>query len=89
MSDDALLERILGGWETAELGPRREAMLRYVSKLTRTPAEMQREDVAALRAAGFEDEDILGICECTAYYAYANRIVDGLGVPVEDWLPEG
>ena len=64
-------------------------MLTYVEKLTRTPSKVVRADVEALRVAGFADEDILGIVECAAYYAYANRVVDGLGVEVEDWLPEG
>ena len=64
-------------------------MLIYVEKLTRTPSKVVRADVEALRTAGFTDEDILGIVECAAYYAYANRVVDGLGVEVEDWLPEG
>ena len=41
----------------------------------------------ALRAVGFTDRDVLDICEVTAYYAYANRIADGLGIEVEDWYP--
>ena len=44
-------------------------------------------DVEALRAVGFSDRDILDICEVTSYYAYVNRIADGLGVTVEDWYP--
>lgn len=63
-------------------------MLAYAVKLTRTPGEMVAADVTALRAAGFRDRDILDIAEVTAYYAYVNRIADGLGVPTEDWIPE-
>jgi alkylhydroperoxidase family enzyme len=44
--------------------------------------------VDALRAAGFSDRDVLDIAEVTAYYAYANRIADGLGITTEDWIPE-
>jgi uncharacterized protein YciW len=44
---------------------------------------MERTDVEALRAAGFKDEEVLGMAEVVAYYAYANRIVDGLGVDLE------
>lgn len=62
-------------------------MLRYVEKLTLTPAETTSEDLDALRRAGFSDEDILQIAEVTAYYAYANRIADGLGVELEPWIP--
>ena len=63
-------------------------MLRYALKLTRTPAEIREADVAKLRDQDFTDTDILHIVEVTAYYAYANRIADGLGIPLEDWIPE-
>ena len=57
-------------------------------KLTQAPGEMTAADVEALRAAGFSARDVLDIAEVTAYYAYANRIADGLGVNPEGWLPE-
>ena len=62
-------------------------MLTYAVKLTRTPGAVVEADVEALRAAGFSDRDIHDICEATSYYAYVNRIADGLGVMVEDWYP--
>lgn len=58
-------------------------MLSWVEKVTRSPAAMERADVEALRAAGFADADVLAICEVAAYYAYVNRIADGLGVALE------
>jgi uncharacterized peroxidase-related enzyme len=61
-------------------------MLRYADKLTRTPGSIVEDDVRALRAAGFGDADILDIAEVTAYYAYVNRIADGLGVAIEPWV---
>ena len=44
---------------------------------------MVRADVEGLRAAGFDDADILAIAEVASYYAFVNRIADGLGVDVE------
>jgi uncharacterized protein YciW len=41
-----------------------------------------------MRQVGFSDTDILHIAEVTGYYAYANRIADGLGISLEDWIPE-
>jgi uncharacterized peroxidase-related enzyme len=70
------------------LTDQRVAMLSYVEKLTRTPGEMVEADVLALRNAGFTDRDILDICTTAAYYAYVNRIADGLGVQLESWLPD-
>jgi len=63
-------------------------MLAYAEKLPAHPGDMVAADVDALRAVGFSDRDVLDICEVVAYYAYANRIVDGLGVPLESWIPE-
>ncbi len=58
-------------------------MLRYAVKLTMTPSELRQQDIHSLRDAGFSDTDILHIAEVTAYYAYVNRIADGLGVEME------
>lgn len=58
-------------------------MLRYASKLTLEPKAMERADVLALLAAGFKDGDVLAIAEVTSYFAYVNRIADGLGVALE------
>ena len=63
-------------------------MLAYAVKLTKTPADMSEVDVVELRRHGFTDTDILHIAEVTSYYAYANRIADGLGIPLEDWIPD-
>jgi uncharacterized peroxidase-related enzyme len=63
-------------------------MLAYAVKLTRVPGEMTASDVEDLRTAGFSDRDILDIVEVTAYYAYANRIADGLGLTTEPWIPD-
>ena len=63
-------------------------MMEYVEKLTMSPGEVAESDVAALASAGFSDRDILDICEVAAYYAYVNRIADGLGVQLETWRPD-
>lgn len=63
-------------------------MLEYALKLTETPWAMTSQDVSALRKVGFSDRDVLDIVEVTSYYAYVNRISDGLGVQLESWLPE-
>ncbi len=73
----------MADYTTADLEARRLAMLTFVDKLTRTPGEMARADVEDLRQAEFSDRDILHIVEVAAYYAYVNRIADGLGVELE------
>ena len=63
-------------------------MLRYAVKLTRTPGAMSDADVDDLRTVGYSDRDILDITEVVGYYAYANRIADGLGIERESWIPD-
>ena len=63
-------------------------MLDYAVKLTLAPGEIVQEDVATLRDKGFTDRDILDITEVIAYYAYANRIADGLGIATEEWITD-
>jgi alkylhydroperoxidase family enzyme len=46
---------------------------------------MSRGDVDALRAAGLDDGEILDANQVTAYFAYANRVADGLGIELESW----
>ena len=62
-------------------------MLDYVVKLTLEPWNMQQDDVERLRQAGFTDREILDINQITGYYAYVNRLADGLGVELEPfWI---
>jgi alkylhydroperoxidase family enzyme len=65
------------------------AMLTYVEKLTLRPWEMIEDDVIALRQNGFSDGAILDINQVTAYYAYVNRLADGLGVGLEAVYQDG
>jgi uncharacterized peroxidase-related enzyme len=81
-----LVARTQQDFRSAGLDEKRVAMLEYAEKLTLTPSAMRRADVERLRRVGFNDADILAIAEVTSYYAYVNRIADGLGVEVEDWF---
>jgi len=75
-------------WRQADLGAAERAMLAYVEKLTLRPWQMQESDVGALREAGFSDAAILDINQVTGYYAFVNRLADGLGVPLESFWQE-
>lgn len=61
-------------------------MLTYAEKLTIRPWEMVEEDVIKLRNVGFSDAAILDINQVTGYYAFVNRLADGLGVELEDYV---
>lgn len=70
-------------FRSTEVGPADRAMLEYCHKLTLTPMRMDADDVERLRVAGFSDAAILDICQTAAYFAFVNRLADGLGVEFE------
>lgn len=59
------------------------ALLDYAEVLTRSPASIRATHVDGLRAQGFDDRAIHDACAIVAYFAFVNRIADGLGVDVE------
>jgi uncharacterized peroxidase-related enzyme len=61
-------------YRVAPLDRRRRAMLDFAWKLTETPNLVEEPDRAALRAAGFDDEDIWDIGETIAFYNFSNRM---------------
>lgn len=83
MGDEETVAAVETNYRTAQLSSRERAILDYAVKLTRQPSEIIEADVEALRTTGLTDGEILDVCQVTAYYAYANRLVDGLGVELE------
>jgi uncharacterized peroxidase-related enzyme len=69
-----------------ELSAADRAMLDFAVKLTRDSRSATRQDIEALRALGFSDTAIHDIVQITGFFAYYNRLVDGLGIDPE---PEG
>ena len=59
------------------------ALCQYAAKLTLTPGAMVADDVASLRANGFDDGQILEANQIVCYFNYVNRSINGLGVTTE------
>ena len=56
------------------------ALVRYTIDLTTRPGDITEADVAALRAAGFDDLSIVDANAHCAHLNYVNRVVTGLGI---------
>ena len=67
------------------LAEREKSIVRYALKLTRTPADMVKKDVETLRKNGLDDESILNLVLVTGYFAFVNRLADGLGIDIEEY----
>ncbi len=73
----------MSDYTRADLATADRAMLDYAMKLTEAPASINDVDVTRLREVGFDDRGIHDICAITSYFAFVNRIADGLGVQLE------
>jgi uncharacterized peroxidase-related enzyme len=83
-----MVDRFAANWRSAGLDEPTEALLAYTEKLTNGPAEMKVADVAALRAAGWDDRAITDAVQVCSYFNYINRVADGLGLEPEEWIDE-
>jgi uncharacterized peroxidase-related enzyme len=73
-------------YRKARLDRPTRALADYAAKLTRSPGRMARSDVEKLRRAGFSDAAILDAAEIAGYFNYINRVADGLGIDLEDFM---
>ena len=72
-------------YRSADINARQRAMLDYADKLTRDPGAVNAADMLPLRAAGLDDRSILDLNQAVSYFAYVNRVADGLGVAVDEY----
>jgi len=59
------------------------ALLAYADTLTLTPWRVTRAQIDALHAVGYNERAIHDACAIISYFAFVNRIADGLGVELE------
>ena len=78
-----LCEDLVSDAGRAVVSPADRVMLDYALKLTVRPQAMEAADVELLRRQGLDDRAIHDICSVSAYFAFVNRIADGLGVELE------
>jgi uncharacterized protein YciW len=57
---------------------RQDAMARHADLLTQNPRNATRNDIAALKAAGVSEADIVRLAELAAFVNYQLRVVAGL-----------
>ena len=81
-----LVARFTSDPETAEVGDSDRALHAFAVKLTREPWRITRDDVDALRAQGFNDVQLSDAVQVISYFNYINRVADGLGVDLEDFM---
>ena len=76
--------KIAHDFRRADLDRKDIAMLEYAEKVTLRPSEVIDTDVEKLRAAGWNDREILDIAAVTSYRNFITRMADALGVELPD-----
>ncbi len=76
-------------YRSAGLTAREVALLDFAVKLTKSPSDIERHDLDALRSHGFTDEQLVDAVHCIGYFNFINRVLDGLGVDPEPSMRYG
>ena len=85
-AEEDLAVALYEDWHKAELDEQDKVMLSYVEKLTFSPSSMTEGDIEELRNVGFNDENITDIVMLTGYRAMLNRLHDGLGLSLDQFV---
>lgn len=80
--DVSVIERIFADGEAAELNPRQTAIFSFAVKLSKSPPDVSKHDMAALTAAGLGPDEILDLVLSAALFGWANRLMHTLGDPI-------
>lgn len=78
--DETLLDVLVSDLESAAIDERMLPVLRFVKKLTRTPAQMVQADADAIFDAGWDEDCFHHTVMICALFNMMNRIMDGYGV---------
>ena len=78
--DEGLLDELLRDPEGAPLEEKMRPILRFVRKLTMSPASMTQADADAIFAAGWDEDAYYHVVSICGLFNYYNRLMEGYGI---------
>jgi uncharacterized peroxidase-related enzyme len=78
--NDRWLTRLIDNIATAPVDAKLKPILRFVRKLTRSPALVRQDDVTAIFVEGWDEDAFYHVVSICALFNYYNRLVEGYGV---------
>jgi uncharacterized peroxidase-related enzyme len=85
LGDEALVWGVIRDLESSSIDDKRKALLRFVRKVTLTPASITATDTQELNAVGWDDASIFYAVSACALFNFYNRWVSASGVhPVSE-----
>lgn len=85
-NDEHLSPEFATTWPTYALDERTRALLAYAKKLTESPAFLDDDDFAALRAAGWDDAGVYEATALVGFFNFTGRMEAASGLP-PDQIP--
>jgi len=79
-----LMHSLLDDIENSPVDDKIKPILRYVKKLTKTPARILQSDVDAILAAGWDENDFHFVVMICGLFNFYNRLMDGYGIENTD-----
>ncbi len=73
-------DQVAVNYRKADISPRQRAMLDFAMKVCTESHTVEDADFTALRAHGFDDEDIWDIAGITAFFGLSNRMANVTGM---------
>jgi len=74
-------DQVAVDWRKADLTPRERAIVGFAVKLAGTPADVDDDDLARLRASGLSEDEIWQIGAITSFFAMSNRLAHFTATP--------
>jgi uncharacterized peroxidase-related enzyme len=85
LGDESLVWSVIDDLDTSALEEKEKALLRFVKKITLTPASIIADDTQTLNQAGWDDACIFYAISACALFNFYNRWISASGVhPVSD-----
>jgi uncharacterized peroxidase-related enzyme len=79
-----IAEQVAVNYRKADITPRQKAMLAFAMKIATDSATVDDADFEALRAHGFDDENIWDIGAIAAFFAMSNRLANMVSMRPND-----
>jgi len=71
-----IADQVAVNYRKADITPRQKAMLDFALKVSREAENIEEDDIDALKAHGFEEEDVWDIAAIAAFFAMSNRLAN-------------
>ena len=75
-----LVTAVLQDYRTAPISDREKALFAFIEKVNRDSSRIRKEDVAAVKAAGWSEEALYDAISVCALFKFYNTWIDATGV---------